>query len=92
MERFAISPSTPDSTATADRLADMPRMTRTGTSWRDWDSAIAGPKARVTVHGGRDFKNRKAGLEPNQRLANTNAEGFGAFADINSLQVHCSTR
>jgi len=70
---------------------DLPQMTRTGTSWRDWDSAVIGPKALVTVYDGEGFNGRWAGLEPRQRIADMSTEGFGRLGDINSVRVSCST-
>lgn len=69
---------------------DLPAMTRTGAPWRDWDSAVVGPKASVTVYEGEDFKMKSAAMKPRQRVIDMSAEGFGLFGDVSSLRVKCS--
>lgn len=69
---------------------DLPRMTRTGAPWRDWDSAVVGAQARVTVYDAEGFEEHEATLEPRQRVPDMSLAGFGAFHDIESARVHCS--
>ena len=70
---------------------DLPHMTRTGSPWRDWDSAVVGPKARVTVYDAEDFKQVSATLNPRQRIPDMSLAGFGMFHDIKSVRLNCSS-
>lgn len=69
---------------------DMPRMDVPGALWRDWDSAIVGPKARVTTYDNENFKQRTATLNAGQRIADLGDKKLGWFDEVHSARVSCT--
>lgn len=70
---------------------DMNEMNVPGTfgAWRNWDSAVVGPKARVTVYDQENFKERNAVLNAGSRIADLSANKLGWFEDVKSARVAC---
>ncbi len=69
---------------------DMPNMTVPGAVWRDWDSAMIGPKARVTTYDNEGFRDRTASLAPGQQIPDLHDKKLGWFDEIHSARVTCS--
>lgn len=58
--------------------------------WRSWDSAIVGPRARVTAFQDTAFKKQLAVLQPGQRVGNLDQKEFGWRKDMASLRIACA--
>ena len=58
--------------------------------WRRWDSAIVGPRARVTAFQGAGFKKQLAVLQPGQRVGNLDQKEFGWRKDMASVRITCA--
>lgn len=69
---------------------EMPRMYPAGVVWRDWESAIVGPKARVTTFDEENFRERTAILAPSQRVADLRDRKLGWFDEVHSARVACT--
>jgi hypothetical protein len=69
---------------------DLANMKETGEPWRDWDSVVVGPKARVTTYDAENFQGPAAKLEPRQRIKDLTRE-TGRFDDIESVQLSCAS-
>lgn len=54
-----------------------------------FDSAIVGPKARVTTYDGENYQDRTATLEPGKRYPDLGDTKLGLFKDIESMRVQC---
>lgn len=63
---------------------DLPQMTRTGAPWRDWDSAVVGPKARVTTFDSASLGDPRATLAPGLRAPDLRDGKLGCFDEIHS--------
>jgi hypothetical protein len=61
-----------------------------GSVWRDWESAIVGPKARVATFDNENFKERTARLAPGQRIADLRDKKLGWFDEVHSARVACT--
>lgn len=72
---------------------DMNEMNVPGTfgAWRNWDSAVVGPKAQVTVYDQEDFKERNAVLKAGSHIADLSANKLGWFEDVKSARVACGS-
>jgi hypothetical protein len=68
---------------------DLPRM-EMGNAWRDWDSAIVGPKATVRTFDNENFRDRTAVLRPGQSIADLGDQKLGWFEEVKSARVTCS--
>jgi len=68
------------------QLADLSRV---GAGWRDWNSAIVGPRARVDVFQARGFAQLAATLRPGQVVEEMAKQNVGRFKDIESVRVSC---
>lgn len=70
---------------------DMPRMDVAKPAWREWDSAIVGPKAKVVTYDKDGYQDRTATLMPGQRIVSLDNDArLGWFEDIHSVRVSCS--
>ena len=69
---------------------DMPKMDLPGNVWRDWDSAIVGPRAKVTTFDNENFRDRTAVLQPNQNVADLRDRKLGWFEEVKSARVSCA--
>lgn len=69
---------------------DMPRMEIAKPAWREWDSAIVGPKARVVTYDKENYRDRTATLTAGQRIASLDDAQLGWFEEIESVRVSCS--
>ena len=71
---------------------DMPTMrTAFGKDWGgEFDSAIVGPNATVTVYDNENYRDKAATFKPNQRIADLGDEKLGWFQDIRSLKIACA--
>lgn len=77
------------STLTLVGPVDMPKMDVPGPVWRDWDSAIVGPKATVTTYDNENFNDRTATLRAGQHLADLRDRKLGWFDEVKSARVAC---
>lgn len=71
--------------AVSDFASSMP-------NWRRWDSAIVGPRARVTAFQDTGFQKQLAILQPGQRVGNLDDREFGWRKDMGSVRVTCAQR
>ena len=69
---------------------DVPRMDVPGPAWREWDSAIVGPKARVTTFDNENFHDRTANLVAGQRVPDLDEQTLGWFDEVHSARVSCT--
>lgn len=69
---------------------EMPQMHPAGNVWRDWESAVVGPKARVTTFDDENFRQRTASLTPGQRIADLRDQKLGWFDEVHSARVACT--
>lgn len=70
---------------------DVPNVAkRTGKPWRDWDSAVVGPRARVITYDAENFGGQSAVLNPREQVADMAREKTEIFANIESVRVSCS--
>jgi hypothetical protein len=67
---------------------DLPRM-EMGDVWRDWDSAVVGPKATVRTFDNEHFRDRSAVLQPGQSIADLRDRKLGWFEEVKSARVQC---
>lgn len=68
---------------------DMPKMDVPGGLWLDWDSAIVGPRARVTTYDNENFRDRTAQLAANQSYPDLRDSKLGWFEEVKSARVSC---
>lgn len=68
---------------------DLPKM-ELGNVWRDWESAIVGPKATVRTFDNENFNDRTAMLKPGQKIADLGDQKLGWFEEVKSARVACS--
>jgi hypothetical protein len=68
---------------------DVPDADRLRSVWRDWDSAVVGPKARVMIYDDDNYRDRTAMLSAGQQSPDLGARELGLFQEINSLRVQC---
>lgn len=68
---------------------DMPKMEVPGALWRDWDSAVVGPRARVTTYDNENFRDRTAELAANQSYPDLRDRKLGWFEEVKSARVAC---
>lgn len=54
-----------------------------------FDSAIVGPKAKVTTYDGENYEDRTATLEPGKKYPDLGDTKLGLFEDIESMHVKC---
>ena len=69
----------------------LPRLDAAGAHWRDWDSAIAGPRAVLTAYSEVGFERRTATVQPGDRVPDM-AQSTGRGEDIESLRLDCVPR
>jgi hypothetical protein len=68
---------------------DMPKMEVPGGVWRDWDSAVVGPRARVTTYDNENYRDRTAELAANQSYPDLRDRKLGWFEEVKSARVAC---
>lgn len=68
---------------------ELPRMAAVAPHWRAWDSAIVGPRARVTVFDEPEFRERTARLQPGAAVTDLRDERLEWFDEIRSARVAC---
>lgn len=68
---------------------DLPKM-ELGNVWRDWDSAVVGPKATVRTFDNEDFNDRTAVLRPGQSVPDLRDRKLGWFEEVKSARVSCA--
>jgi hypothetical protein len=68
---------------------DLPRM-ELGDVWRDWDSAIVGPKAMVRTFDNEQFRDRSAVLSAGQSVPDLRERELGWFEEVKSARVQCT--
>ena len=69
----------------------LPRLDAVGAHWRDWDSAVAGPRAVLSAYTGAGFEGHTAAVQPGERV-NDMSLRIGRREDIESLRVDCVPR
>ena len=69
----------------------LPRLDAVGAHWRDWDSAVAGPRAVLSAYTGTGFEGHTAAVQPGERV-NDMSLRIGRREDIESLRVDCVPR
>lgn len=67
---------------------DIPRM-ELGNAWRDWDSAIVGPKATVRTYDNENFRDRTAVLQAGRSIRDLQEDKLGWFDEVKSARVAC---
>lgn len=87
--RFYDDPNYKGNNLTLVGPVDMPRMTVPGAVWHNWDSAIVGPKARVTVYDNTDFHQKDATLSAGQHVPDLKKRELGWFEEVKSARVSC---
>jgi hypothetical protein len=60
------------------------------TWWRRWRSAVVGPKARLTIFEGGQYRGNSSFLNPHQRAGDLRAL-TGRAASVGSVRLDCST-
>ncbi|HYD76495.1 beta/gamma crystallin domain-containing protein [Ramlibacter sp.] len=68
---------------------DLPRM-ELGDAWRDWDSAVVGPKATVRTFDNENFRDRTAVLDAGQSIPDLGDRKLGWFEEVKSARVSCA--
>ena len=68
---------------------DLPRM-ELGDAWRDWDSAVVGPKATVRTFDNENFRDRTAVLGAGQSFPDLRDRKLGWFEEVKSARVSCT--
>lgn len=69
----------------------LPNMDRAQPFWGEADSAVIGPKARVTTYDNDNFRDQTALLQPNQRIANLRDLNQLRWNEgIESVRVECT--
>ena len=68
---------------------DMPKMDVPGAAWKDWDSAVVGPKATVVTYDNENFRDRTATLHAGQSVADLHDNKLGWMEDVKSAKVSC---
>lgn len=69
---------------------DMPKMDVPGPAWREWDSAVVGPKARVVTYDNENYRDRTATLAAGQHYPKLDDSKLGWFEEIHSARVSCT--
>jgi hypothetical protein len=69
---------------------NLPRMDL-GDAWRDWDSAVVGPKATVRTYDNENFHDRTAVLGAGQSIPDLRDRTLGWFQEVKSATVTCSS-
>lgn len=67
---------------------DLPKM-ELGNVWRDWDSAVVGPKATVRTYDNENFTDRTATLRAGQSIPDLRDQKLGWFEEVKSARVAC---
>ncbi|WP_332813894.1 beta/gamma crystallin domain-containing protein [Ramlibacter sp.] len=57
--------------------------------WRDWHSAVVGPRATVITFDNEDFRDRSSLLEPGQQVPDLHAGPLSWFEEVKSAKVSC---
>lgn len=70
---------------------DMPKMDVPGAAWRDWDSAVVGPKATVVTYDNENYRDRTARLGPGLHAPDLRDSKLGWFEEVHSARVLCSS-
>lgn len=70
---------------------DMPNTDVPGGVWREWDSAIVGPKATVVTFDNENYRDRTARLAAGQRITDLGDKKLGWFEEIKSARVSCAS-
>lgn len=68
---------------------DLPRM-ELGDAWRDWDSAVVGPKATVHTYDNEMYRERTSVLNAGQSIPDLRERELGWFDEVKSARVFCS--
>lgn len=68
---------------------DLPKM-ELGDAWRDWDSAVVGPKATVRTFDNENFRDRTAVLGAGQSFPDLRERKLGWFEEVKSARVSCT--
>lgn len=68
---------------------DMPKMEVPGGLWRDWDSAVVGPRARVTTYDNENFRDRTSELAASQSYPDLRDRKLGWFEEVKSARITC---
>ena len=69
----------------------LPRLGAVAAPWRDWDSAITGPRAVLSAYTALAFEGHAATVQPGERVADMTPR-TGRRQDIESLRVDCVPR
>lgn len=69
----------------------LPRLDAVSAHWRDWDSAVAGPRAVLSAYTGVGFEGHGATVQPGERVKDMTLR-TGRGEDIESLRVDCVPR
>ena len=70
---------------------DMPKMDVPGSAWKDWDSAVVGPKATVVTFDNENFRDRTARLAPGLHARDLRDSKLGWFEEVHSARVLCAS-
>lgn len=89
--RFYDGSNFTGATLTLAGPVEMPRMYPAGNVWRDWESAVVGPKAQVTTFDEENFRDRTAKLGAGQRVPDLRDRKLGWFDEVHSARVTCSS-
>lgn len=68
---------------------DIPKM-ELGNVWRDWESAIVGPKATVRTFDNENYNDRTAMLSAGQSIPDLRDKKLGWFEEVKSARVSCT--
>jgi hypothetical protein len=67
-------------------------MGRAQPFWGEADSAVIGPKARVTIYDNDNFRDQTAVLKPDQRIANLrDKKQVEWYEGVESMRVECTS-
>lgn len=69
---------------------DMPDMDAAIGLWRDWDSAVAGPRATVTTYDADNYGQRTATLRSGQSVPDLRDQHLGWHEQVKSARVACT--
>ncbi len=65
------------------------QMSRVGAGWRDWSSAIVGPRARVEAFQAERFAEPASTLRPGQVVDEMARQNVIRFKNVESVRVSC---
>lgn len=68
---------------------DLARLNVGGSTWADWDSAVVGPQATVTMFSKEGFRSPSGTLGPGQRAADLQKDRGGRQDLVRSANVDC---